>query len=58
MKTQDTPDQNQRQPQGVQRDSETPVPQKPSFLFIASVSIGVLLIILVAASSYFGLVGA
>lgn len=45
---------DQGQPAGVQRDSETPVPQKPSVLFILSTSAGVLTLIYVAYSLYHG----
>lgn len=43
------------EPTGVQHDSETPLPQKPSVLFLASTTIGVLGIILLALSIYNGL---
>lgn len=49
-------DPNQHQPTGVQYDSETPLPKKPSVLFLAATSIGVLTIILLAASAYYGIV--
>jgi hypothetical protein len=42
------------EPAGVQRDSETPLPKKPSLLFIVSTSLGVLIIILLAFSAYHG----
>ena len=42
-------------PTGVQHNSETPLPQKPSFLFFLSTSVGVLVIILLAVSAYHGL---
>lgn len=42
-------------PTGVQHDSETPLPQKPSVLFLVSTSIGVLGIILLALQIYSGL---
>jgi hypothetical protein len=45
---------NQIETPGVQHDSETPVPKKPSLLFIISVSLGVLTLILVSASAYYG----
>jgi hypothetical protein len=48
-------DPNTLEPTGIQHDSETPIPQKPSFLFITSISLGVLLIILLAVSSYYGI---
>lgn len=40
---------------GVQHDDETPLPKKPSLLFIISTSVGVLTLILVAASAFYGL---
>jgi hypothetical protein len=43
------------QPTGVQHDSETPLPKKPSFLYLVSTTIGVLLIILLATSAYHGI---
>lgn len=42
-------------PSGVQRDSETPLPKKPSFLFILSTSIGVITLILLSISAYHGI---
>lgn len=42
------------EPTGVQRDSETPMPKKPSFLFLVSTSVGILVIIILAASAYYG----
>lgn len=39
---------------GVQRDSETPLPKKPSFLFLVSTSIGILVILLLVMGSYYG----
>jgi hypothetical protein len=39
---------------GVQRDSETPLPQKPSFLFLVATSVGVLVILLLIFGSYYG----
>jgi hypothetical protein len=44
------------QPTGVQRDSETPVPKKPSVLFIVSTSIGVLTILLLVFNAYHSIV--
>lgn len=55
MKSDKSLDPNTLEPTGVQHDSETPIPQKPSFLFLASVSLGVLLILLLAYSSYQGI---
>ncbi|HEY9736504.1 MAG TPA: hypothetical protein V6D06_09480 [Trichocoleus sp.] len=43
------------EPTGVQRDSETPVPKKPSVLFLLSTSIGVLVIVLLSFVIYNGL---
>lgn len=40
---------------GVQRDSETPLAKKPSTLYIVSISLGVLTLILVAVSAYYGM---
>ncbi|MBW4419578.1 MAG: hypothetical protein KME13_10150 [Myxacorys californica WJT36-NPBG1] len=47
-------DSDQVKTPGVQHDSETPLPQKPSLLFIVSTSIGVLTLIAVAAGAYYG----
>lgn len=54
MKTEGTTHQTKSTP--VQRDSETPVPQKPSFLFIVSTSLGILVILIAAASAYYGII--
>ncbi len=43
------------QPTGVQRDSETPIPQKPSFLFITSALLVITILVLVISRGYFGL---
>lgn len=43
------------QPTGVQKDSETPMPQKPSFLFLGATAIGVITIIVLAVSAYHGI---
>lgn len=43
------------QPAGVQKDSATPVPQKPSFLFLGATAIGVITIIVLAISAYHGI---
>lgn len=40
---------------GVQHDSETPLPKKPSVLFIVSTSIGVITLILLTVSAYYGI---
>ena len=40
---------------GVQRDSETPLPKKPSLLFLISTSLGVITLIVLAASAYYGM---
>ena len=42
-------------PKGVQHDSETPLRKKPSLLFIVSTSIGVLVILLLTFSAYYGM---
>lgn len=55
MKSDKSLDPNTLEPTGVQHDRETPIPQKPSFLFLVSVSLGVLLILLLAYSSYQGI---
>jgi hypothetical protein len=55
MKSKESFDHNAPQPTGVQHDSETPLPQKPSFLFIVSTSIGVITIILLTVSAYHGI---
>ncbi len=43
------------EPTGVQKDSETPVPQKPSVLFLGATAIGVVTIIVLAISAYHGI---
>jgi hypothetical protein len=43
------------QPTGVQHDSEEPLSKKPSFLYLVSVTIGVLTIILLSVSAYHGI---
>ncbi|HEY9880473.1 MAG TPA: hypothetical protein V6D29_18590 [Leptolyngbyaceae cyanobacterium] len=43
------------EPTGVQHDSETPLPKKPSVLFLLSTSIGVIGIILLSLQIYHGL---
>lgn len=40
---------------GVQYDSETPLPKKPSVLFLVSISLGIATLITVAASAYYGM---
>lgn len=55
MKPEQSFNHNAPQPTGVQHDSETPLPKKPSFLFIISTTIGVLTIILLAVSAYHGI---
>jgi hypothetical protein len=55
MKPEETFDPNAPQPTDVQRDSETPLAKKPSFLFIISTTIGVPTIILLAVSAYHGI---
>ncbi|MBE9182677.1 hypothetical protein IQ268_29510 [Oculatella sp. LEGE 06141] len=49
---------NSSDPYGVQHDSETPLPKKPSFLFIVTTSLGVITIILLAVGAYYGVSGA
>jgi hypothetical protein len=44
------------EPAGVQKDSATPLPQKPSFLFIATTVLVVLTIIAVTFSAYQGII--
>lgn len=46
---------NQVETPGVQHDSETPLPKKPSFLFIISTSLGLGTLILLAVSAYYGM---
>ena len=53
MTTNKTTDPNQHQPAGVQLDNETPLPKKPSVLFIAATSIGIVTIILLSVSAYY-----
>jgi hypothetical protein len=43
------------EPTGVQKDSATPIPQKPSFLFLGATAIGVITIIVLAVSAYHGI---
>ncbi len=43
------------EPAGVQKDSQTPIPQKPSFLFLGATAIGVITIIVLAVSAYHGI---
>ena len=57
MKTEETTNFNKSGQAPVQRDSETPVPQKPSVLYIGSIVLGVITIITLAASAYHGVVG-
>lgn len=45
----------QGQPDSVLHESELPLVKKPSFLYIVSVSIGVLTIILLAVNAYHGI---
>jgi hypothetical protein len=55
MNTQPGPNLEQKQDPGVQHDSETPLPQKPSVLFI-STTVGIIItFILVVVLSYNGL---
>jgi hypothetical protein len=42
---------------GVQHDNETPLPKKPSLLFIGSIAIGVLTILLLTLNAYHGVAG-
>jgi|GEM_PF-5087740 hypothetical protein len=46
----------QKQPAGVLHDSEQPVSKKPSFLFLVSTSIGVLTILAIVISAYYGII--
>ena len=48
---------NTNQTDAVQHDSETPLPKKPSVLFILSTSIGLITILTVVISAYRGVVG-
>ena len=57
MKTETSTNQVNQADLGVQHDSETPLPKKPSLLFILSVSIGVITIALLTFSAYHGVVG-
>lgn len=43
-----------QEPIGVQRDSETPLLKKPSFLFLVTTSLGILIILLLSVSAYHG----
>ncbi|WP_190483185.1 hypothetical protein [Pseudanabaena sp. FACHB-2040] len=55
MKSDQNIDPQTLEPTGVQRDSETPTPKKPSVLFLLSTSIGILLIVLLSFSIYNGI---
>ncbi len=55
MKSEERTTLKNAQPTGVQKDSETPVPQKPSFLFLGATAIGVITIIVLAVSAYHGI---
>ncbi|MBD1928494.1 hypothetical protein H6F74_19905 [Trichocoleus sp. FACHB-90] len=57
MKTEDTKNTNTSEQTPVQHDSETPLPKKPSFLFIISTSVGLITIITVVISLYRGIAG-
>ncbi|WP_179228624.1 hypothetical protein [Leptolyngbya ohadii] len=46
----------QKRPAGVLHDSEQPVSKKPSVLFLVSTSIGVLTILALVISAYYGIV--
>jgi hypothetical protein len=56
MESNETRNTQSDQPTGVQRDRDTPLPQKPSFLYFTSVGLGVLVIILLATSAYYGII--
>ncbi len=43
------------QPAGVQHDSETPVPQKPSFLFTTAALLVIVTLVFVIVRGYYGL---
>jgi len=47
---------NSQEQTPVLQDSEQPLPKKPSFLFLVSTSIGVLTIISLAVSAYYGII--
>ena len=55
MKTEEGKIIDSGQPTGVQHDAETPIPQKPSFLFITSALLVVAVLVLVIARGYYGL---
>jgi len=55
MKSDKSLDPKTLEPKGVQSDRTTPIPRKPSFLFLVSTSLGVLLILLLAYSAYQGM---
>lgn len=54
MQTEENKPHNPLEPGAELHESNLPVPAKPSFQYITSVSIGVLVIILLAAVSYYG----
>jgi len=43
------------EPTGVQKDSETPLLQKPSVLFLGDTAVGVITIIVLAVRAYHGI---
>ncbi|MDX2240959.1 MAG: hypothetical protein NW224_09770 [Leptolyngbyaceae cyanobacterium bins.302] len=54
MQTNKRPSIHNPQDPGVQRDSDTPIPQKPSFLFISTTLAIVITFITVVAMAYNG----
>lgn len=46
----------QKRPAGVLHDNEQPLAKKPSFLFLVSTSIGVLTILSIVISAYYGII--
>ncbi|MDX2228377.1 MAG: hypothetical protein NW220_01975 [Leptolyngbyaceae cyanobacterium bins.349] len=55
MQTDERPNLNQAQDPGVQHDSETPLPKKPSVLFIASTLTIIVTFVIVIAMAYNGI---
>lgn len=55
MKSEERANLQTTEPTGVQKNSETPIPQKPSFLFLGATAIGVITLIVLAVSAYHGI---
>jgi hypothetical protein len=55
MQTNNSPEINELHDPGVQHDSETPLPKKPSVLFVASTLTIVVTFVIVIAMAYNGI---